>query len=207
MRAPLPRLYIITDRHTAPRGDVPGLLASVLVGLPAGAAMVQVREKDLDGRALLELVRAVIGVARPCGCAVLVNDRLDVAMAADADGVHLPEAGFAVEAVRAAWPAALIGRSVHAESAVDLAGTDFAVFGPIWETASKPGAVAVGLEALREFAATAPCPVFALGGVDTAERAAATRAAGAHGVAGIRAFRDPALARALDRPGAGAQLA
>jgi thiamine-phosphate pyrophosphorylase len=193
---PLPRLYVITDRTTAPRGDVVGQLASVLVGLPAGAAMIQVREKDLEGRALLELTRAVIGVARPCGCPVLVNDRLDVAMAAGADGVHLPEAGFPIEVARAQWAGAIIGRSIHFGD-TELGGADFGVFGPVWDTASKPGARGVGLEALGAVAANAPCPVFAIGGIGRAERAAAARSAGAYGIAGIRAFADAATALSL----------
>lgn len=196
IRAALPRLYIITDRRLAPHHDVVGQLASVLFGLAPGAAMVQVREKDLDGRALLELTRAVIAVAGACGCPVLVNDRLDVAQAAGADGVHLPEDGLPIAVARSLWPDGLIGRSIHS-AASDLDGADFAVFGPVWATASKPGVAGAGLDVLAEITSSARCPVLALGGVDRAERAAAARAAGAWGVAGIRAFLTPEAAAAL----------
>lgn len=188
MMRELARLYLITDRTLAPRGDVVGQLASVLFGLSPGSAMIQVREKDLDGRALLELARAVIAVARACGCPTLINDRLDVALAAGADGVHLPEDGMPTEVARAQLPLGLIGRSIHAPAGIELDGADFAVFGPVWATESKPGVAGAGVQALTAAIAAAPCPVYALGGIDGPERARQAIEAGAHGIAGIRGF-------------------
>src|SRR5262245_13737147 len=115
-------------------GDVASFaraISAALDGVPAGAALVQVREKDLDGRALLAFARAAVDVAHARGALVLVNDRADVALAAGADGVHVPEHSLAIAEARALLgPAAIIGASRHA--AVDAvaaarAGADLVV--------------------------------------------------------------------------------
>ncbi|WP_428267360.1 thiamine phosphate synthase [Haliangium sp.] len=213
--APLPRLYLITDHGVAGARAVPTLVAEVLAALAPGAALVQLRAKHLDPAALLALARELREITAARGCPLLVNDRLDVALAAGADGVHLPERGLDPATVRAlAGPAFLIGASTHSPAGAARAahaGADLIVCGPIWATPSKPGAPTLGLDGLgqaaRAVAATNPAAhLFALGGADTPERARAARAAGAHGVAGIRAFAaDPepgphaaALARAVD---------
>jgi thiamine-phosphate pyrophosphorylase len=183
---------IVTDRRLAPGGDVVAQVAAALAGAAPGQVLVQLREKDLGGRALVGLARALVALGAP----VLVNDRVDVALAAGAAGVHLPEDGMDVAAARALLPAgAIVGASVHsAEAAVD-SDADVVVLGPIWDT---PGKLAVGPAVLA--AAAARRPVWAIGGVD-ATRAASARAAGAAGVAVIRAVMaapDPAAAvRAL----------
>jgi len=130
---------------------------------------------------------------------VLVNDRLDVALASGADGVHLPAYGFPVRAVRRlAPPGFLIGVSTHTvEQAreADAEGADLLVFSPVFETTSKPGGKPVGLAALAEVVRRVRAPVFALGGVGPGELRAVA-ATGAAGVAGISAFLTP---EALDR--------
>jgi thiamine-phosphate pyrophosphorylase len=202
------RLYLITGER---RGvELEAALAAALGVIPPGGCAVQVRAKDLDTPALLALCRRVLAVARPRGAKVLVNDRLDVALAAGADGVHLPEAGFSVaEARRAAGRAPLlIGRSTHdAPAAASAAreGADLVVLGPIFETPSKRafgpplGVAALGQAADELSRHGTPCRLFALGGITDVDRAASCIAAGAHGVAAVRAVLDapdPAAAAA-----------
>jgi thiamine-phosphate pyrophosphorylase len=172
------RLMIITDA-----GDrLVERVAHALAGVPAGAALVQVREKTLAARELARLVRALVAL----GARVVVNDRVDVALAAGAHGVHLPETGMAVaEARELLGPGRLVGASVHGEDgARTRADADYLVLGPVWDT---PGKTACGLGVLSAIAAAVAIPVFAIGGVDSAARARAARAAGAFGVAAIRA--------------------
>jgi len=198
----IPVVHLITDRRLAP--DPAARADAALAGIPPGRVAVHLREKDLCGAALLSLARALARVCRARGQLLLVNDRLDVALAAGAAGVHLPSAGVPpADARRLLGPAALVGVSCH--SAADVArardgGASFATFGPVWDTPSKrPFGPPVGLAALRD-AARLGLPLVALGGV-TPERAAEAFAAGAAGVAVIRAWlagADPAgAARAL----------
>ena len=134
-----PTLQLVTDRRLmgAAFGDA---IARALDGLAPGAAWLQVREKDLHGGALAALVRAALAVARPRGVPVVVNDRLDVALATGADGVHLPEDGLDVEAARrAAGRSLVVGCSRHAVAAVleaARAGADVLQLGPIFATPS-----------------------------------------------------------------------
>jgi thiamine-phosphate pyrophosphorylase len=157
----------------------------------AGAGAVQLREKDLDDRALYDLTR-LARAALPPATRLLVNSRLDVALAAGADGVHLPSDGVPVAALRARFgPELLIGRSTHTLAEVERArdeGADYATFGPVWTTPAK-GAPA-GIAELARVAA-AGLPVYALGGV-TLERFVEAAAAGAAGIAAIRLFQRPA---------------
>jgi thiamine-phosphate pyrophosphorylase len=215
----LGRLYLITNsitcRITAPGAggdrDICVVVEAALAGVPPGAMLVQLRARELGGGALLALARRLRAITAGRGALLLVNDRLDVALAAGADGVHLPEHGLDVAAVRAvAGPDFLVGVSRHSASdaaAAARAGADLIVCGPVWPTPSKPGAVPLGLDALAQAAAgiaagrtpARRAHLFALGGVDAPERARAARAAGAHGVASIRAFcaaADPAAAAA-----------
>ena len=183
------RLLIVTDRRLARGGDLIALLAGALASVRPGTVLVQLREKDLSARSLYELAVAVVGVAHPAGARVVINDRLDIALAAGADGIHLPESGLSVADVRrvAASPALLVGASVHApEGALRRVGADYLVAGPIWDAPGKP---AVGVSALAEIIAAASAPVFAIGGIDV-ERADVAIGAGAHGVAAIRAVME-----------------
>jgi thiamine-phosphate pyrophosphorylase len=212
--AEAPRVYLVTDRQQM--GDGPGVVERVrraLHALERGAAdgdagalrpqqvAIQLREKDLGGRALLELARALRAVTAAAGAALYVNDRVDVALAVAADGVHLGGGALSPAEVGALAPGLRIGLATHSVAEVVRAAADphvtFVVFGPIFDSPAKRalGRAPVGLDALR-LAATSPIPVLALGGVDPGS-AAACAAAGAHGVAGIRfvlGAEDPARA-------------
>jgi thiamine-phosphate pyrophosphorylase len=157
-----------------------------LGGAAAGDLAVQLREKDLDDRALYALARRARSLL-PSSVPLLVNGRLDIALAAGADGVHLPADGVPASALRARFKTALIGRSTHTVAEVERArdeGADYAVFGPVYATPGK--GEPVGVAALARAAATG-LPVYALGGV-TLDRFAELAAAGAAGVAAIRLF-------------------
>ena len=176
-----PRLVLVTDRRATDRDLVTVVEAALDAGLPA----VQLREKDLPGRPLLALAERLRAATARTGALLFVNDRLDVALAAGADGVQLGTGSVPVEVARRLLPpGALVGVSTHAPGEA-VAGADFALFGPVWETPAKAGAQ--GESRLREAVRAAAIPVLAIGGV-TAERVAAARAAGAAGVAVIRAI-------------------
>lgn len=198
----VPRLHLITDRRLV--ASLPERAAAALAGLPPRTVAVHLREKDLGGRELLALARRLRAACAAAGQLLFVNDRLDVALAAEADGVHLPSAGVPVaDARRLLGPGRLLGVSCHSRPDVERAaagGADYATFSPIFDTPSKRRYGApLGVAALREAAAVG-LPLIALGGID-AGNAPEVRAAGAAGVAAIRAWLaadDPAAAvRAL----------
>jgi thiamine-phosphate pyrophosphorylase len=164
----------------------------------AGAEWIQIREKDLDARSLVELSRFAVAETRAATVCVLVNDRLDVALAANAAGVHLGENSLpletAIEWRRSAGRSDfLIGVSCHSLESARAAGrggADYIFFGPVFATPSKAvfGAPQ-GIERLREVCASVEIPVLAIGGVNL-ENARACIAAGAAGFAAIRLFQD-----------------
>jgi thiamine-phosphate pyrophosphorylase len=161
----------------------------------AGIGALQIREKHLDDRAVLELAREA-RAALPPSAAVLVNGRLDIALAADAGGAHLPAGGVPVDALRRRFgPGVLLGRSTHHVEEVEAAlreGADYVTFGPVYPTPSKARyGPPRGLDELAR-AAKIPIPVYALGGV-TLSRFGEVAEAGAAGVAGIRLFQEPGL--------------
>jgi thiamine-phosphate pyrophosphorylase len=159
----------------------------------AGADLIQVRERHLDDRSLVSLVRAVVDATAGTGARVVVNDRVDVALAARAAGVHLPGDGIAaVDARRLAPEGFLIGRSTHSEEEAIAAerdgGCDYLVFGTVFPSASKPaGHPVAGVEALARTCAAVRLPVLAIGGVSLAN-APQIAAAGASGIAAIALF-------------------
>jgi thiamine-phosphate pyrophosphorylase len=186
-----PPVHLVTDRRIA--RDLPAAVRAALAGLPPRAAALHLREKELGGRDLLALARALRAVCAEEGQLFLVNDRVDVAVACGADGAHLPSAGLPpAEARRLLGPDRLVGVSCHGADDVRRArdgGADYATFGPVFETPSKRAyGPPPGLPALRDAAALG-LPLVALGGVDAASAPAAI-AAGARGVAAIRAWLD-----------------
>lgn len=159
----------------------------------AGVDGFQVRAKDLSTRELVALTRVVIDAVRRYGARVLVNDRLDVALAAGADGVHLGADDLAVADARRLAPDLMVGATCRTRAGAEAAaadGADYAGFGPLLATTSKAGLPApLGVAAVR--AAAGVLPLVAIGGL-SAPTAADARAAGAHGVAVIGAiWRQP----------------
>lgn len=186
-----PRVYLVTDPSAG--SDIVSRAAAALGALPPGTAAVQLRDRGANARELLALARALHRVASETGQVLLVNDRIDVAMAAGADGVHLPSAGTPPEdARRLLGSRPLVSVSCHSREDVRRAlagGADFATFGPVYDTPSKRGyGPPVGLDRLREAAALG-LPLVGLGGIDP-DNARAVAAAGACGVAAIRAWLD-----------------
>ncbi|HUO04533.1 MAG TPA: thiamine phosphate synthase [Candidatus Binataceae bacterium] len=186
------RVYLITDRHAVKSGDLIATCEAVLAAAPAGTVALQVREKDLSGRELYELAFKLRAICKRYGAPMLINDRIDVAMAVEADGVHLPSNSIGpAHARKLLGPERLIGVSTHSQEEITAAaseGADFAVFGPVFDPISK-GAYrpALGLDALEAACGTASIPVFALGGI-TPARARELLDAGAAGVAAIGAI-------------------
>jgi thiamine-phosphate pyrophosphorylase len=193
----------VTDRTATGGRPLVQVVAAALSGiggsgLPPGDVAVQLREKDLEGRALAELGRALRAVTSAAGVRLFVNDRIDVALAVGADGVHLGGASLTAADARAIAPALAVAVSAHRAADVKAAAAValFAVFGPIRETPSKRAfGPPVGWRALAD---TVPLgiPLLAIGGVGADEVPDAVRA-GAHGLACIRPVMpapDPAAA-------------
>ena len=174
------RCYV-TDRR---QGD---LLAHVARAVADGVDMIQVREKDLAAVDLLDLVCRVRDVAAAgTQTKVLVNGRLDIALIAGIDGVHLPGDGLPAAQVRP--HVRTLGVSCHSiEEAIQAErdGVDYIIFGPVFET---PGKRAVGIDALRRVVQAVKIPVLAIGGI-TAENTPSVLEAGAAGIAAIRMFQ------------------
>ena len=190
------RLYFVTDRkQTANRS----LIDVVHAALDGGVRAVQLREKDLEGRELYALAEQLRALTARYQAQLLVNDRLDVALAVEADGVHLGQHSFAVKDARRLLGARkLIGVSTHSPHEITAAqGADFMVFGPVYYTPSKAVyGEPQGLDRLRAAVAHSTVPVFAIGGIKT-ERVAEILETGAHGIAMISAISaapDPAQA-------------
>lgn len=181
-------LYLVTDRHQTQSRDLLWVLEQALEG---GAEAVQLREKDLGGRDLFHLAEKVKRLCEKHGASLLINDRIDVALAVDAEGVHLAGNSMPAEATRRlVGSEKLIGVSTHSlmeAEAAALAGADFIVFGPIYLTPSKaPYGEPQGIEALKKVVEKVSLPVYAIGGIKP-ENIAEVKAAGVRGVALISA--------------------
>jgi thiamine-phosphate pyrophosphorylase len=182
------RVYVITDPHGA-RGRSHREIADAAIR--GGATAVQLRMKEEPTRLLLDAARAIAPLCRAAGVAFLVNDRVDVAMIAGADGVHVGQDDLPPAEVRALMgPRALIGVSaatIEEAIAAERAGADYLGVGAVYATASKSDAGApVGLTRLTEIRRAVVLPVVGIGGI-TADNAAAVVRAGAQGVAVITA--------------------
>jgi thiamine-phosphate pyrophosphorylase len=197
-----PSLYLVTDPAQGggrPLGDI---VARAVAG---GVTLVQLRDKAANGRALLEQARALIALLTPLGVPLIVNDRVDIAIAAGAAGCHVGQSDLPAAAARALLgPDALLGvslDSVEQMREVDPAVVDYVAHGPLAATLTKADAGgAVGTEGIARVRALTGLPLVAIGGIDAGNLGAAVRA-GADGVAvvsAIMAAADPqAAARAL----------
>lgn len=183
------RLLVVTDRHQTKGRPLVSLLQRVLA---AGISTIQIRERDLSARELVALAREVRVVTGSCNSQLLINDRIDVALALEGVGVHLRSNSLPPSvARRLLGPQRLMGISVHSvEEAVqaESQGANYIVLGPIYETPSKQMfGPPLGIQTLEKACRLVRIPIVGIGGV-TAERAREMRGAGAFGVAVITAI-------------------
>jgi thiamine-phosphate diphosphorylase len=201
VRRALPRLHAITDERIARRAD----LAEILEALTDVPLAAHARGHLLSGREHYELAVRLSARPRPSGSPLgpvrlFVNDRLDIALAAGAEGVQLSRSGLLPVDVRRLAPDWWIGCSVHSPDEARTArdwGADYLLVGPVYHTTTHPTASPLGLEALGAIVQLG-LPVIAIGGV-TPERARELAGAGAYGVAAIRAIWDAADPRGAAR--------
>lgn len=185
------RLYLVTDRVLAGSRGVVDTVAAAVAG---GVTLVQVRSPGVAGRSFVEEARALKALLAPLGVPLLVNDRVDVALAADADGVHVGQGDIDPLAVRAMLgPAKVIGLSVGSPaewqaSQHHLAAVDYIGTGPVFGTRTKTDAgIAIGCDGLAAVVARSPLPVVAIGGIGI-ENAAAVMSARPQGIAVVSAI-------------------
>jgi thiamine-phosphate diphosphorylase len=190
-------LCLVTDRRRlgAALGlgadtQLDALRTQLVAAATAGVDFIQVREPDLEAGVLVQFVRAIVSDLKGTATKILVNDRLDVAWASGAAGVHLKERSFPVKAARAASASGfLIGRSVHADTAQALTDeADYLIAGTVLPTVSKPSASCLGWDGLAKIVrASAGRPVLAIGGIDLPS-IPLVAASGASGLAAVGAF-------------------
>jgi thiamine-phosphate pyrophosphorylase len=182
VRVPVPRLLLVTDRTQAPL-PLEHVVEHACAG---GCRWVSLREKDLPADKQIALARSLMPIAQRFGARLTLHGHADLAHAAGLDGVHLPAAGDAAAARAMLGPHALIGISIHSAAeaaALDPAVVDYAVAGPAYLTASKPGyGPALGPDGVAAICRAAQVPVVAIGGIEP-ENAAAVMATGAAGIA------------------------
>lgn len=210
-------LYYITDRKQFPGDETAcrrALLAKIAEAAASGVDFIQLREKDLSGRELESLAQAAVRMVRDSvppnqqtqQTRLLINSRVDVAIACGADGVHLRSDDIAIKDVREIWKWAgnaseslpLVSVSCHTNAEVARAasdGADFVAFAPVFEKQDMPQSSPAGLQALQE-TCRHNIPVLALGGV-TVGNARSCIEAGAAGVAGIRLFQEREIAETV----------
>jgi thiamine-phosphate pyrophosphorylase len=166
------------------------LLEQLKSAVEASIDLIQLREHDLEAGDLVDLAAEILRETQGSQTRLVINDRLDVALASGAHGVHLRQSSFHVEvARRMARPGFLIGCSVHNDrEAAAASGADYLIAGTVFETASKPDrSQYLGLDGLKTLTDTTHAPVLAIGGI-TLERVAAIASTGARGIAGIGLF-------------------
>lgn len=183
---PLPRLYLLTDRHHTLQRPLPSVIAQAV---ETGVRMVQIREKDLGTHDLISLSHRLLPLVKEHQGKILLNDRIDLVIALGADGVHLRSDSLSVSvARRLLGTESLIGISIHSVEEARIAegeGADFIVLGPIFDTPSKrPYGPPLGVQVLQEACQTIRLPIFAIGGI-TPARIPHVLSSGAYGVAVI----------------------
>ncbi len=196
----LPRLHVVTDDSMLARGGFEERAIAVLEAGGAGMAL-HLRGTRTDGSALYRLASDLLPQARRSGTLLVVNDRIDVALALEVDGVHVGHRSLGVRIARGLLgPDLWLGASVHdakEASAAREEGADYAFLGTMFETPTHPGRVGMGIEGLAATAGrVGGLPIVAIGGIDP-ERVPEVLAAGAYGVAVVRGVWD-----APDAPGA-----
>jgi hydroxymethylpyrimidine kinase/phosphomethylpyrimidine kinase/thiamine-phosphate diphosphorylase len=194
----LGRLYLVAT----PRLNMNGFefLARIRAAIEGGVDVLQLRSKELEGAPYCRLAERVGAIAAAAGIPFIINDRVDVALAVNADGVHLGQRDLPVEVARRILPHAVIGRSSHEAAHATRAlaeRADYFAVGPVWETPTKPGRKAAGVKYVREVAAlNVGIPWYAIGGINL-DNIREVIEAGASRIAVVRAIldaRDPAVA-------------
>ena len=181
---PLPRLYLLTDRHHTLQRSLFSVLSQAM---EAGVRMIQIREKDLSTRDLMALSQNLLPPIKQYQGTVLLNDRIDLVIALGADGVHLRSDSLPVSVARRLLGTdSLIGISTHSVEEAIIAegeGADFIVLGPIFDTPSKRSyGPPLGVHVLQETSRTISLPIFAIGGITTSN-ISQVLSSGAYGVA------------------------
>lgn len=182
------RLYVVTDREQAGDRGVPSVVREAIAG---GATIVQLRDKHASTRDLVEMARELIAICRPAGVPLLVNDRVDVALVAEADGVHLGQSDMELkDARRLMGNDCIIGVSVRDEAEVFEAqrdGASYVAANGVWATDTKTDfGVPLGDDGLRRLVAASKLPMVAIGGI-TVRQAPSLAAAGCAGIAVVSA--------------------
>jgi thiamine-phosphate pyrophosphorylase len=188
-------ICLVTDRRRLAEGSNASnrLVELVSAAASAGVDLIQVRERDLEAREQTDLVRRCVDAVRGTRSKVIVNDRVDVALAAGADGVHLRSDSIDASAARRILPTgAVVGRSAHsAEEAAEASrqgGLDYLILGTMFETRSKPSThCLLTLEELSAASRLSSIPILAIGGITT-DRARDIARSGAAGIAAIGMF-------------------
>ena len=191
-------LYLVTDRRQTAGRDLLWVLEQALAG---GVKAVQLREKDLTGRDLFYLAEKCRNLCEKYRAALIINDRIDIALAVDAAGVQLGCLSLPIPTARQLLGTEkLIGASIHSleeARAADESGADFILFGPVYFTPSKaPFGAPQGLPALKEIVEKTSLPIYAIGGINAAS-ISEVKPTGIRGIALISAVmgaRDPKLA-------------
>jgi thiamine-phosphate pyrophosphorylase len=182
------RLYLVTGGE---RRDLSDFLDLVL---GAGVDVVQIREKEAEARDVIRRGEVFREAAERHGVPFIVNDRPDIALVLEADGVHLGQDDLPPSAARGILgPDAIIGVSTHSPEHIDAVprDVDYICAGPVWETPTKPGRAAAGLALVRDVAAREQRPWFAIGGIDQRNVSEVVEA-GARRVVVVRAITEAA---------------
>ena len=196
-----PVICMITDGSLRMGQRADAMVSRVRTAAQSGVHLVQIREPGVDDRTLLELVGECLDAVHGTPARLIVNDRLDVALAAGAHGVHLKRQSVPAHRARTIAPRGfLIGQSIHSpgEATTAAESADYLVFGTVFETSSKPGRAAAGTAMLAQAVAATTVPVLAIGGV-TEDNAAMVAHTGAAGIAAIRLFASGDVASAVHR--------